>query len=111
MQAGAPQGRDEVLSAAVGQILRTNKQISRSSSAFCNYDLPIKPSWPTLSQPALRVLTRLMQSCKSAAGDGSESRGSVRKSAGIAPVCLFIKILAHEELQVPLRAVCPPSPA
>lgn len=49
-----------------------------------------------------------MQSCKSAAGHGSERRGSVCKSGGIAPVCLFNKILVHEEQQVPVGAVCPP---
>lgn len=40
---------------------------------------------------------RLMQSHKSAAGRRSERRGSVRKSVGIAPVCLFSKILFHKE--------------
>lgn len=40
---------------------------------------------------------RLMQSHKSAAGRRSKRRGSVRKSVGIAPVCLFNKILFHKE--------------
>lgn len=39
---------------------------------------------------------RLMQNHKSAVGRTSERRGSVRKSAGIAPVCLFNKILFHK---------------
>lgn len=37
-----------------------------------------------------------MQNHKSAVGRTSERRGSVRKSAGIAPVCLFNKILFHK---------------
>ena len=40
---------------------------------------------------------RLMQNHKSATGRRSERRGSVRKSVGIAPVCLFNKILFHKE--------------
>lgn len=106
-QAGAPRSRGEVQSAAVGQVLRANKQIPGVLLPFCNYELPIKPFWPTLSQPALRVLTRLMQSFKSAAGPGSESRGNVPKSGGIAALCLFNEIPAREEQQIPVRAVCP----
>lgn len=40
---------------------------------------------------------RLMQSHKSAMGRRSERRGSVRKSVGIAPVCLFNKTLFHKK--------------
>lgn len=40
---------------------------------------------------------RLTQNHKSAMGRTSERRGSVRKSVGIAPVCLFNKILFHKK--------------
>lgn len=44
---------------------------------------------------------RLTQNHKSAMGRTSERRGSVRKSVGIAPVCLFNKILFHKKAHRP----------